>query len=244
MAKTLRTLTANRPPPLNHLLAALPPTDYTRLAPHLTVVPLILKQFLYRPGERIEHVYFPGGGFASVVTMLSGGGMVEVATIGREGMIGASAILDGEPSVAATMVQAVTDTCYKLPVSAFRRELQRQGPLYDLMTRYHQALIGFIMQSTACNALHSVEERLARWLLLAHDRIGRDDFPLTQEFVAMMLGRTRPAVTVVARELQSEGLIQYRHGHITIVDRKKLEASSCECYSVVTKLMRAVTRTP
>jgi len=236
-----RLPTTNRPPPTNHLLAALPSADYQRLAPALDVIPLKLKEFLHKPGEPITHVYFPGGGFVSVVTVLEDGSMVEVATIGREGMLGVSAVLNGDPSPAAAMVQAETDTCYKMAVGVFRGEMDRQGPFHHLMTRYAQALVGFIMQSTGCNAVHSVEQRLARWLLLAHDRIGRDDFPLTQEFVAMMLGTSRPTVTVVAGTLQKAGLITYHRGHVTIVDREKLESASCECYRTVTALLGSVT---
>ena len=142
-----------------------------------------------------------------MVTVLKDGGMVEVATIGREGMLGMSAVLNGDPSPAAAMVQAETDVCYTMSVKAFREEMDRRGPFYELLTRYGQALVGFIMQSTACNAVHSVEQRLSRWLLFAHDRVGKDDFPLTQEFAAMMLGTSRPTVTVVAGTLQKAGLI-------------------------------------
>jgi len=178
-----------------------------------------------------------------VVTVLEDGSMVEVATIGKEGLLGVSAVLNGDPSPAAAMVQAETDACYKMAVGAFREEMDRHGPFHHLMTRYAQALTGFIMQSTACNAVHSVEQRLSRWLLMAHDRIGRDDFPLTQEFVAMMLGTSRPTVTVVAGTLQKAGLITYNRGHVTIVNREKLEAASCECYRTATNLLNKVTRT-
>jgi len=123
----------------------------------------------------------------------------------------------------------------------FRREMDRRGAFYELVTHYAQALSGFIMQSTACNAVHSVEQRLARWLLMAQDRMGADEFPLTQEFVAMMLGATRPTVTVVAGTLQRAGLITYHRGHVTIVDREGLENASCECYRAATDLLRAVT---
>ena len=238
---------SNRPPPTanpNRLLAALPADDYTRIARTFDVVPLKLKEFLHKPGESVRYVYFPGGGFCSLVTVLSDGGMVEVATIGREGMVGASAVLDGNPPAAATMVQGATDRCYRMSADAFRREMDRRGPFYELLTHYAQALVGFIMQSTACNAVHSVEQRLARWLLMARDRLGSDDFPLTQEFVAMMLGATRPTVTVVAGTLQKAGLIKYRHGHVTIVDGDNLEAASCECYRAATNLLRAVTDRP
>jgi CRP-like cAMP-binding protein len=229
------------PPPANQLLAALPASDYARLAPTLTVIPLKLKRFLHKPGEPLDQVYFPGGGFVSVVTVLKDGSMVEVATIGREGMIGMSGALNREPSPSATMVQAESDICYTMPAKTFREEMDRRGPFYDLLTRYGQALIGFIMQSTACNAVHSVEQRLSRWLLLAHDRVGKDEFPLTQEFAAMMLGTSRPTVTVVAGTLQKAGLIKYRHGRLTIVDRELLEESACECYRTGADLLKNVT---
>jgi CRP-like cAMP-binding protein len=233
---------SNRPPPANRLLAALPADDYARLAPTLPNTPLKLKHFLHKAGEAIDQVYFPGGGFVSVVTVLKDGSMVEVATIGREGMLGISAGSDGGLSPAAGMVQAESDVCYTMSTEAFRQEMDRRGAFYELLTRYGQALVGFIMQSTACNAVHSVEQRLSRWLLLAHDRVGKDDFPLTQEFAAMMLGTSRPTVTVVAGTLQKSGLIIYHRGHVTIVDRENLEAASCECYQTATDLLTAVTR--
>jgi CRP-like cAMP-binding protein len=177
-----------------------------------------------------------------MVTVLNDGSMVEVATIGREGMLGVSAVLNGDPSPAAAMVQGETDTCYRMPADVFRQEIDRGDVFHDLMARYSQALGGFIMQSTACNAVHSVEQRLARWLLMAHDRVGKNEFPLTQEFVAMMLGVSRPTVTVVAGTLQKAGLITYHRGHLTIVDREKLEAASCECYVTTTKLLANVIR--
>jgi CRP-like cAMP-binding protein len=242
MAPKRRLPSSNRPPPANHLLAALPADEYARLAPTLGTTSLKLKRFLHQSGEPVDRVYFPGGGFASVVTVLKDGSMVEVATIGREGMLGMSAALNRDPSPSAAMVQAEIDTCYTMSAAAFRREMDRRGAFYDLLTRYGQALIGFIMQSTACNAVHSVEQRLSRWLLLAHDRVGTDEFPLTQEFAAMMLGTSRPTVTVVAGTLQKAGLITYHRGHVTVVDRENLEAASCECYQTATDLLKAVTR--
>jgi CRP-like cAMP-binding protein len=225
----------------NLLLAALPREDRDRLIPTLEVVPLKLKEMLHKPGESVRHVYFPGGGFCSVVTVLEDGSMVEVATIGREGMVGVPAALGGRPALSATMVQGATDTCYRMTADVLRREMDRRGAFYELATQYGQALVGFIMQSTACNAVHSVEQRLARWLLMAQDRMGADEFPLTQEFVAMMLGATRPTVTIVAGTLQRAGLITYHRGHVTVVDREKLESASCECYRIATGLLRAVT---
>jgi CRP-like cAMP-binding protein len=238
--------TANRPPPSdnpNRLLAALPSSDYARILQSLTVVPLALKHILHKPGEPIQDVYFPGGGFCSMLTVLKDGGMVEVATIGREGMVGVSAVLDGNPSSAISMVQGETDTCYRMKADAFRMEMDRHGAFYELLTHYAQALVGFIMQSTACNAVHSVEQRLARWLLMARDRMDSDEFPLTQEFVAMMLGASRPTVTIVASTLQKAGLITYRRGRIRILDGHELEAAACECYRTTTDLLSSVTKT-
>jgi len=234
---------ANRPPPAgnpNRLLAALPAADYARILPSLTVVPLKLKDILHKPGEPIRDVYFPGGGFCSMLTVLEDGSMVEIATVGREGMVGVTAVLDGTPVTSAAMVQGETDTCYRMKVEAFRREIDRHGAFHELMTHFAQALFGFVAQSTACNAVHSVEQRLARWLLMARDRMGRNDFPLTQEFVSMMLGASRPTVTIVASTLQKAGLITYHRGHVTIVDGEKLEAASCECYRTATNLLKGV----
>jgi len=235
---------ANRPPPTgnpNRLLAALPAADYARVLPALTVVPLTLKAILHKPGEPIRDVYFPGGGFCSILTVLEDGSMVEIATIGREGMVGVSAVLGGSPVTTTAMVQGETDTCYRMKAEAFRQEINRRDAFHELMAHYAHALFGFVAQSTACNAIHSVEQRLARWLLMARDRMSSNEFPLTQEFVAMMLGASRPTVTVVAGTLQKAGLIKYRHGRVSIVDPEKLEEASCECYRAATDLLEGVT---
>jgi len=208
----------------------------------LEIIPLKVKDVLNRPGDPLDYVYFCGGGFCSIVSVLEDGTMVEVATIGREGMVGIGAVFSGrQPLPSATMVQAGTDTCYRMSLADFRREMDRHGAFSELILLYAQALLGVIMQATACNVVHSVEQRLARWLLLAHDRVGESEFPLTQEFVAMMLGASRPTVTVVAGTLQKAGLITYHHGHVTILDRRRLEEASCECYRLTTDLLSAVT---
>lgn len=237
-----------RPPPAepskrnpNRLLAALPAEDYARVQRALETVTTRLKQILHKPGDPIEHVYFPGSGFCSVLTVLEDGRMVEVATIGREGAVGVSAILDGSPSPSATMVQAEMSVCYRMTAVNFRREMDRRGPFYELVTHFAQALVAFVMQSTACNAVHSVEQRLARWLLMARDRVESSGFPLTQEFAAMMLGASRPTVSVVAGTLQKAGLIEYHRGQVTILDGAALEAASCECYRTATELLNRVT---
>ena len=237
-----RTSTTRPPPPhANALLAALPAKDYERISQKLEPFPLTLKRVLYKPGERIEHVYFPGGGFCSVLAVLEDGGMVEIATIGREGMVGNLSAFGEEIAPTLTMVQGETDTCYRMTANAFRQEMENRGRLAELVVRYTQALFGCVAQSTACNAVHTVEQRLARWLLMARDRMGRDQYPLTQEFVAMMLGATRPTVSVVAGALQKAGLITYHRGLVTIRNRRKLETASCECYRAATELMKSVT---
>ena len=232
----------NRTPPVqNLLLATLPRRDFNRISATLQIVPLKLKDILHASGERIRHVYFPGGGFCSMVTVLKDGSMVEVATIGREGAIGVGVALGNPRVTSAVIVQGKTEICYRMSAAAFRREVDRHGAFYELMARYAHALFGFVAQSTVCKAVHSVEQRLARWLLMARDRMGRDDFPLTQEFAAMMLGASRPTVSIVASTLQKGGLITYHRGHVTILDGDKLGAASCECYRAVTNLLQNVT---
>ncbi len=240
---------STRPPPAkltrpgpaqNQLLVSLPSDTFARIEATLEIVPLKLKRVIHKAGEPIQHVYFPVEGFCSVLTVLEDGEMVEVATIGREGMVGASAVLTTTPPASVAMVQGEAATCYRMPIDAFRREMDRGGPFHDRLMHYAHALIGVVMQSTACNAVHSVEQRLARWLLTAQDRMESNEFPLTQEFVAMMLGATRPTVTVVAGVLQKAGLITYHRGHVTILDRGRLERASCECHRTTANLLRAV----
>ena len=197
---------------------------------------------LLPPGKLVQHVYFPGGGFCSVLSVLDDGGMVEVATVGREGMLGVFEALHGASAASsATMVQGETDICYRMQAEPFRMEMDRRGAFYTVVTRYAQALVGFIMQATACSAVHRVEQRLARWLLMAHDRMESDAFPLTQEFAAMMLGATRPTVTLAAGASQHAGLITYHPGHVATLDREKLEAATCECYRLTADRLTAAT---
>jgi len=237
MAKR-RSSDAAKSPSANRLLSSLPPEDYRRILPLLETFPLELKHTLYKPGDVVDYVYFPGGGFVSVVAVLANEGMVEVATIGHEGIVGVSAMAAGYREPTLTMVQMETDVlCHRMPAAAFRREINRHGALHDIVSQYAQALMGVTMQSTACNATHRIEQRLARWLLTAHDRVGKDQFPLTQEFLAMMLGAARPTVTIVAGTLQRAGLITYRRGLISILNREQLEEASCECYRVTSDLL-------
>jgi CRP-like cAMP-binding protein len=242
--RSIHIPSANRPPPrdeANLLLAALPPDDYARIVSPLELVPLRLKQILHQPGTPVRDLYFPGDGFCSELTVLADGRMVEVATIGREGVVGLFGDSGYGPVKSATMVQAPSASI-RMPVMVFRREMHERGAFFELVSRYRLALVRFIMQSTACNAVHTVEERLARWLLTAHDHRRTREFPLTQEFVAMMLGVTRPTVSDVAATLQRAGLITYRRGYVTIVDRERLEEAACECYPITAAIVASFRR--
>ena len=221
----------------NFVLAALPDRDYERIVPSLEVVPLRLKQILHQPGMPIRDLYFPDDGFVSELTVLPDGRMVEVATIGREGVVGLLADAGSGPVISATMVQAATSNAVRMSAAMFRQEMEKRGAFFDLVSRYRVALVRFVMQSTACNAVHTVEERLARWLLTAQTHLRTDAFPLTQEFVAMMLGTTRPTVSEVAATLQRAGLITYHRGFVTIVDRERLETAACECYAITAAIV-------
>ena len=230
---------AVRPPPTgrpkNRLLATLPDEDFRRILPHLKTVPLAAKQVLLKRGDPIRHVFFPNGGVCSVTAMMKSGAAVEVATVGDEGMLGISAFFGGDAMPGESMVQVpeTNTTAERLTLEAFQLELDRHGALHEAISRYSQGSMALMMQSTACIALHNVQERCCRWLLMTHDRVKADHFNLSHEFLAMMLGSTRPTVTLVARSLQEAGLIRYTHARMTILDRSGLEAESCECYSTV-----------
>jgi CRP-like cAMP-binding protein len=218
----------------NQLLLALPAEDCKRLSSELKQVVVQRKEALYHPGDRIEHVYFPNGGIFSITAMLPDGSTVEAATVGDEGMIGLEAIISPRAiSPGEVMLQIPDGPVSVLPVEVLRRELDRRAALYDLLGSYAQTVIAQMMQLVACNALHVVQERCARWLLMTQDRVHRDEFHLSHELLAVMLGARRQTVTVIAKTLQEAGLIRYRHGLIRIVDRQGLEAVACPCYSVI-----------
>jgi len=226
-----------RPPPVgrpkNRLLAGLPKAEFQRIRRHLTTVPLTVKITLLKRGAPIRYVYFPNGGVCSVTAMMKNGNAVEVATVGDEGMIGMAAFFGGLAMPGESMVQVPDTDAERMPVDVFYREMDQRGALYKAISRYSQGTIALMMQSIACIALHGVQERCCRWLLMTHDRVRADQFTLSHEFLAMMLGSTRPTVTVVARRLQHARVIRYTHAKITILDRQRLEAMSCECYATV-----------
>ena len=217
----------------NKLLAALPQDDYARVAPMLTVVPMRFKQTLHKQGERVERVYFPTGGALSLVRNMSDGHVAEIAAIGSEGVAGAHVFFGETESVGDTIVQVPNGDGYAMAADAFNGEMHRRGAFYNLIIRYYAALTNQVMQTSVCNSLHSAEERGYRWLLMTHDRVGRHEFQLTHEFMAGMLGVRRPTVTLIAGSLQRSGLIAYRRGYVTILNREGLESASCECYESV-----------
>ena len=218
---------------LNQLLAALPAAEYSRLQPLLKPVAFTFKKTLYRRGDRIETVTFPSSGVGSMVNVMADGRIVEVATIGNEGFIGDTVALGGDIALSEVIIQVPGADALSMSAAAFRAEFDRRGPLHKVVSGYLQALQSQIMQSAACNILHSVEERCARWLLMTHDRVDGDELHLTHEFLGTMLGARRPTVSLVLGTLAKAGLVQIGTKKITVVNRKGLEEASCECYEAV-----------
>jgi CRP-like cAMP-binding protein len=216
----------------NQILMRVSQEDFDRLRPEFTEISLTLKQRVYEQGKKIDYAYFPESGVISVVKQLDDGSVVETGTIGNEGMVGLPAVFGVETSAARAFCQ-VPGRAVRLKAEVVLRERRRGGDFAELLLRFANATMALLEQSVACNRVHSLEERMCRWLLMTHDRVGADRFPLTQEFLAEMLGVRRPTVNVAGRSLQRAGLIRYVRGKITIVDRNGLEDSSCECYSQV-----------
>ena len=227
----------------NRILTALPSADRDELFGLVRKVTLPVKTVLFEPGAPIEALYFPTDGVISLVTPLHDGAIVEVATIGNEGIVGVPLVpLSG---LAVRAISQVAGHSLRIDAAAFVAVSERSTAFQALVDKYTQALFGQISQAAACNRLHSSEERLSRWLLMSHDRVGTDQFMITQEFLGQMLGARRSTVSVSAGILQRAGLIRYVRGHVTIVDRSGLEAVSCECYSVIrTELERVVDASP
>jgi CRP-like cAMP-binding protein len=213
------------------VLQSLPPDDRRRLEAQAERVPLHLNQVLYWPDEPITRVWFPVDAIGSLLTLLGAGDTVEAGLVGREGVIGLPLFLGAEATHGRAVCQ-VPGEAWRLPAAAFREEAGREGPLRDRLLRYTQALFQQVAQSSGCHRAHANEERCARWLLQLHDRLPRDTFRLTQEYLALMLGLARPSVTVVMGALQRAGLITYHRGELTILDRAGLEAAACECYAI------------
>ncbi len=230
MSAHARPLTARH----NRLLAALPDADYDRLASQLDAVALAATQVLAAPGAPIADVYFLTEAVASFIMPLSDGAAVEVATVGREGMIGLPLFLGAATSPLSCVVQ-VPGGGFRLGADAFAAQVAASRPLHDLLQRAAQALMMQVAQAMACNQAHALEQRCARWLLMTRDRAGSDTFVLTQEYLGRMLCVRRPRASAVASALQRAGLIRYSRGRITIVDGPGLEAASCACYRLIVR---------
>jgi CRP-like cAMP-binding protein len=220
----------------NRLIAAIPARQLAQLEPSLEIVPLTPRTVLVESGAQLQHAYFPHGGVICLMAAMRKGG-AETATVGPEGFIGFEALLGSGVASQRVLVQ-VEGTASRLPIQTLTDAAHESASLRGLLLGYVQYFLIQVLQSVACNGLHSVQERFARWLLMAHDRAGTDSFRLTQEFLADLLGIHRPSVTIVARTLQAAGLISYSRGLITITDRKGLEEATCECYDMVRQALQ------
>jgi CRP-like cAMP-binding protein len=216
----------------NLLLASLPPEDLAALVPHLRVVQLPRETVLFAAGDTIEAIYFPHSGIVSIVVDLDSGEMIETAMVGRDSVVGGAAAVGDDIALNRAVVQ-VTAVASVVDVGTFRGLVQQSHAYHALLVRHRQFILAQAQQSAACNAAHGLEARLARWLLRCHDLLGSDDIPLTQEFLANMLGARRTSVTLVAGTLQQAGLIRYRRGHIRVTNLEGLRESACECYESI-----------
>jgi len=221
-------------PNQNHLLAALPATEFGRVSPHLELVTLPLGEVLYEPGGQLQYAYFPTTAIVSLHYVMETGASAESAGVGNEGVVGISLFMGGETTPSSAVVQTAGHG-YRLASRLLKQEFALAGPMQHLMLRYTQALITQITQTAVCNRHHSIEQQLCRWLLLTLDRLPSQELVMTQELVASMLGVRREGITEAAGKLQQAGLIRYRRGHIAVLGRAGLETRACECYGVVKK---------
>ena len=218
--------------PANRLLATLPSDVYQHLQPHLKLVSLSVEQSLYEANAPIQQVCFPISAIVSLVATMTDGSTIEVGLVGHEGMVGVPVVMGGTTGTHRSFVQMAGDG-YLLPASVLKTEFDAGGSLQKLLLRYVQALLAQTSQSVACNRFHTTEERLGRWLLLVADAVSSNDFFLTQEFIAQMVGVRRAGVTIAAGNLAQAGLIRYSRGRIEIINRPELEEFSCECYGMI-----------
>jgi CRP-like cAMP-binding protein len=216
----------------NQILARLPEKESKRLLPHLQFVSLRLKEVLYRPGEPIQYAYFPQNAVLSMIAPMDDGRSVEVTLIGHEGMMGIRAILGAETHWYDSVVQ-IPGGCLRIDAKVLQTEFRRGGVLQERLLHFINYLLVQLSQTAACNRIHRLEQRLARWLLMAHDRVKQDEFPMTHEFLSSMLGAPRSEVSIAAGALRKSGVIRYARGKMTIVDRKGLQSAACECYQIL-----------
>ena len=219
-------------PRQNHLLAALPTAQFEPLVAHLELVPLLLGDILYEPGGQLLYAYFPTTAIVSLHHVMASGATAEAAGVGNEGVVGVSLFLGGDTTPSTAVVQTAGHA-YRMDRRLLAQEFNRGDLMQRMLLRYTQALLTQMMQNAACNRHHVLEQQLCRWLLMTLDRVGSGELIVTQEQVASMLGVRREGVTEAAGKLQLAGLIRYRRGHITVLDRVGLETEACECYAVV-----------
>jgi len=216
----------------NQILRRLSAAELERIRPALEDIPLTFKEPIYQQGRPIEYMHFVESGVISLVTDLEDGGTIETATIGNEGVVGVPAFLGMRIASGRAFCQ-IPGRAKRINIQWMLAERERNSRLADLVLRSTNATMSMLAQTAACNRAHPVEERMARWLLMTHDRVGGDEFPLTQEFLAQMLGVRRPSVNTAGLTLQQAGLIRYSRGRVAIINREGLEASSCECYRYI-----------
>jgi CRP-like cAMP-binding protein len=217
---------------VNRLLATLPKREYERLLPKMKTVSLVLGEELYAPGGIIKYVYFPNDSIISLISKLSETAWLEVGMVGNEGMAGLAVFMGVGFSSTRALVQS-SGTAMRMSSASLRTEAKRLGSLHHLLHRYSHSLLTQVSQSSACNRFHLVDARLARWLLMTNDRLHVEEFPLTQEFLSHMLGVRREGVSKAAGALQAARLIRYSRGIITLLNRRGLEAKSCDCYGII-----------
>jgi len=217
--------------PRNRLLAALPPDTLAAFWPRLEPVELAQRQILHEPAKPINSIYFPETGWISMLAYMEDGDAAEVGLVGREGFVGLPVLLGGDRDDLEAMVQC-QGTALRMDATAFREELDRLPALRTLLSRYALVHHGQVARTAACNGRHQIDQRLARWLLMAHDRAEGDEYPMTHEFLGMMLGVRRAGVTVAAGQLAKAGFIRYDKGRMEVTDRPGLESVSCECYGI------------
>lgn len=219
---------------VNLLLARLPEQEYQALKPDLEFCPTDARTVIFERDKEIRYVYFPLTSCHSVLAVMEDGHAVEVGTVGNEGLSTVDVLMGSTVAIETTICQIPGDSL-RIPVGKFKQALEHQKELRHLCYRFLQAYLSHVSQSVACNRLHTTEERFARWILASHDRVQRDEFQLTQEFLAAMLGVHRPLVSLIAKRFQQAGLLDYRRGVVKILDRNGLEESTCECYAAVKK---------
>lgn len=219
-------------PKQNHLLYALPTEVQERLFPHLEQVPMPLGQVLYESGDSMRHVYFPTDSIISLLYVMEDGASGEISVVGNEGLIGVALFMGGESTPSRAIVQSAGNA-YRLLGQRLKDEFNRHSELQNLLLRYTQSLLTQMAQTAVCNRHHSIDQQLCRWLLLSLDRLSSNQLTMTQELIANMLGVRREGVTDAAGKLQKLDVIEYHRGHITVLDRPKLEKLCCECYAVV-----------